>query len=59
MKHFLIILAAISLTYFTSNGQNQATDTIKIRPGDIEAARRIRRAELNDPIRPVWHMTIP
>jgi sucrose-6-phosphate hydrolase SacC (GH32 family) len=59
MKHFLIILAAFSLTYFTTNGQNEATDTIKIRTGDIEAARRIRRAELNDPIRPVWHMTIP
>jgi beta-fructofuranosidase len=29
-----------------------------IRNGDIEAARRIRRAELDDPIRPCWHLTI-
>ncbi len=57
MKHLFIIYTALSLFYFTSNGQEKA-DTTKIKPGDIEAARRIRRAELNDPIRPSWHLTI-
>ena len=29
-----------------------------IKPEDISAARKIRRAEINDPIRPEWHLTI-
>jgi hypothetical protein len=57
MKYSLILLAALSLLHFTSNAQEQS-DTTVIKPGDIEAARRIRRAELNDPIRPTWHLTI-
>ncbi len=31
----------------------------EITPADISAARKIRKAELNDPIRPGWHLTIP
>ena len=31
----------------------------EITPDDISAARKIRTAELNDPIRPGWHLTIP
>ena len=30
----------------------------EIIPTDISSARKIRAAELNDPIRPVWHLTI-
>ena len=29
-----------------------------IKPEDIASARKIRRAEINDPIRPEWHLTI-
>ena len=29
-----------------------------IKPEDITSARKIRRAELSDPIRPEWHLTI-
>lgn len=36
----------------------QENNTVKIKDGDIDAARRVRRAELNDPIRPTWHLTI-
>lgn len=36
----------------------QEYDTVKIQSGDIDASRRVRRAELNDPIRPSWHLTI-
>lgn len=36
----------------------QEYDTVTIRDGDIDAARRVRRAELNDRIRPSWHLTI-
>lgn len=31
----------------------------EITPENIKSARKIRRAELNDPIRPSWHLTIP
>lgn len=57
MKYFLIILVSFFILHFTSYAQEQS-DTTKIKPGDIEAARRIRHAELNDPIRPKWHLTI-
>ena len=30
----------------------------EIKPEDIASARKIRRAELSDPIRPEWHLTI-
>jgi beta-fructofuranosidase len=58
MKKILIITAALFLVHFTSNGQAWSSDTARITDTDIESARRIRRAELNDPIRPVWHLTI-
>ena len=58
MNQLLPILISLILLQFTSNGQDQKDTTI-IKPGDIEGARRIRRAELNDPVRPTWHLTIP
>jgi len=48
-----LFLLACSIPVFS-----QEYDTVKIREGDIDAARRVRRAELNDPIRPQWHFTI-
>ena len=57
MKQFLMIFTAFFLLHFTSNAQERA-DTTRIMPGDILAARRVRRAELNDPIRPCWHLTV-
>lgn len=56
-KHFLLVLTAFFLLYFTSSGQEKI-DTTTIKPGDIEATRRVRRAELNDIIRPTWHLSI-
>ena len=56
-KNLLFLLMLFSLLPCTYKVHGQS-DTIKIRRGDIEAARRIRRAELNDPIRPVWHLAI-
>jgi beta-fructofuranosidase len=57
MKHFVILLLAFSCWYIPSGAQ-ESNDSVPIKPGDIEAARRVRRAELNDPIRPCWHLTI-
>jgi sucrose-6-phosphate hydrolase SacC (GH32 family) len=59
MKYFLMIIAALSWLLFTAPARDQTPDALKIQKGDIEAARRLRRAELNDPIRPTWHFTIP
>lgn len=56
-KHFFLFFSAFFLFLFASSGQEKI-DTTSIKPGDIEAARRIRRAELNDPVRPSWHLTI-
>ncbi len=56
-KNLLFLLMLFFLLPFTFKAQGQS-DTIKIKRGDIEAARRIRRAELNDPIRPTWHLAI-
>lgn len=58
MKKNLIIIAALSFVHLNSHSQSQSTDTSRITVADIEAARHIRRAEINDPIRPVWHLTI-
>lgn len=33
-------------------------DTLRVTAEDISSARKIRRAQLNDPFRPVWHLTI-
>ncbi len=51
MKYLLILLAAIFVLPLIVNSQ-------EITPGDIVSARKIRVAELNDPIRPAWHLTI-
>jgi len=58
MNHFFKVLAIFSLLHFTSNAQAPVLDSTDIKKSDIESARRVRRAELNDPIRPVWHLTI-
>jgi|WetSurMetagenome_2_1015567.scaffolds.fasta_scaffold43887_2 beta-fructofuranosidase len=52
MKYLLLFLIAISVLPLIVNSQG-------ITPDDISAARRIRTIELNDPIRPGWHLTIP
>jgi len=57
MKNPLLFLIILIITPFVSFAQEKS-DSSLIRPGDIEAVRRIRRAELNDPIRPTWHLTI-
>src|SRR5680860_442829 len=50
---FLMVLAMhIPSTAQEPNGPN------KLDQSDIEASRRVRIAELNDPIRPAWHLTI-
>jgi beta-fructofuranosidase len=56
-RHFILFFKVFLLLHFTLTGQEKV-DTLKIRPGDIEAARRIRRAELTDLIRPTWHLSI-
>jgi beta-fructofuranosidase len=50
MKYLLILLSILILPAIV-NSQG-------ITPDDIASARKIRRAELNDPIRPCWHLTI-
>ncbi len=52
-----IFLFLVSIVGFTTLVSAQSTPD-SIREGDVEAARRVRRAELNDPFRPVWHLTI-
>lgn len=47
-----ILLATAAPTIAQDNG------TVEIKEGDVDAARRVRRAQLNDPIRPGWHLTI-
>ncbi len=58
MKHSLVLLLTFCFVFFIANAQSQTTDTAKITQGDIESARKVRFAELNDPIRPSWHLTI-
>jgi len=55
MKSFLLFLASLFFLQIFSFAQQQSDS---IRSGDIEAARRIHHAEIDDPIRPVWHLTI-
>ena len=45
---FLIIILALPLIVISQ----------EIKPEDVASTRKIRRAELNDPIRPTWHLTI-
>ena len=51
MKYLLVLIVAVFVLPFIVNSQ-------EITPGDIVSARKIRVAELNDPIRPSWHLTI-
>ncbi len=57
MKNKLLTATSLLVLSLASFSQ-QKNDTIRIKEGDIDAARRVRRAELNDPIRPSWHLTI-
>lgn len=54
------MLLFVSVVLFTGilPAISQENDTIRIKEGDIDATRRVRRAELNDRIRPSWHLTI-
>ena len=51
MKYLLVLVIAGSFLSLIGNSQD-------INPGDIASSRIIRIAELNDPIRPSWHLTI-
>ena len=51
----LIIGLLICNVYISAQ---DSSDVTRIKESDIEATRRVRRAELNDPIRPSWHLTI-
>ena len=52
MKRLLVIFAVVSFLQLNMGGQ-------EISKAEIAAARKIRRAELSDRIRPTWHLTIP
>ncbi len=56
MKKMLSVGLGICLG-FAAGAQNQPSD-LKIEQQDIISARKIRNIELNDPIRPCWHLTI-
>ncbi len=61
MKNKLIYLTLAALFYIMAIVPafcDEGKDTITIMPEDIESARKIRRAQLSDPWRPVWHLTI-
>ena len=52
MKQIIPLVTIFFLSLpFVANSQVIKTE-------EITAARKIRRAELNDPIRPEWHLTI-
>lgn len=53
-------LLSISLLFslFVSPAFCQEESKVEILEGDIDAVRRVRRAQLQDPIRPSWHLTI-
>ncbi|WP_153799342.1 glycoside hydrolase family 32 protein [Foetidibacter luteolus] len=57
MKRLLLFCAGLLFAVLTTTAQ-ETKDTLTIKPGDIEASRRVRRAELDDAIRPAWHLTI-
>jgi len=50
---FLICLFLFQIHLAVSARKDSIANT------DIEAARKIRKIELEDPIRPTWHLTIP
>lgn len=53
---FLLGTACLVISQISLAQDDPRADTLK--PGDIEAARRIRHAQLIDGIRPSWHLTI-
>ncbi|RIH63121.1 hypothetical protein D1164_21170 [Mariniphaga sediminis] len=52
-KMFLICLLLVQMHIAVSAQEDSISNA------DIEAARKIRKIELEDPIRPTWHLTIP
>jgi sucrose-6-phosphate hydrolase SacC (GH32 family) len=59
IQFFISIFSVLYLLHFNSNAQMPAMDTSRIKMSDVEISRRLRRADLNDPIRSSWHLTIP
>jgi beta-fructofuranosidase len=58
-KATITLLFSIVLILSSAGLQaGEKSDSLKITPEDISSARKIRRAQLNDPYRPVWHLTI-
>jgi len=55
-KHSLFIVAILTCSLTLLAQDDPTADTLK--PGDIEATRRVRHAQLIDKIRPEWHLTI-
>ena len=55
MKKYIALIFIICFSYFVSHAQEKEEITSE----DIKSARKIRTVELNDPIRPCWHLTIP
>ncbi len=50
----IIIIFLLCFSHLISHAQEK----VEISSEDIKAARKIRTAELNDPIRPCWHLTV-
>ena len=57
IRSFLFVNIILFLLVIPGVTQDNSNNII--REGDTDAARRVRRAELNDRIRPSWHLTIP
>ena len=58
MRIFLGLFMTLSMVCLAWNVRGYTSDTLKINHQDIVSARKIRTIELNDPIRPCWHLTI-
>jgi len=57
IKQIGLIVLFYGLSNITSRAQSNETVDVSVLTG-IDAARQIRINELNDPIRPTWHLTI-
>ena len=61
MKKTPLIVTVLGMLYLISPDLLFSQETVSnqaIKPDDITAARNIRRAQLEDPFRPAWHLTI-
>lgn len=57
MKNTLLASVLLFLSTFAMEA-GEKCDTLRVAPKDIVSARKIRRIQLNDPFRPVWHLVI-